>query len=286
MPTKKDYYNILGVDKKASQKEIKSAYRKLALKYHPDRNKAKDAEAKFKEINEAYQVLSDEKKRQAYDQFGHAAFNAGAGMGANPFSGGASSGPFTWTYRTSSGGSGQNPFGDFDFSDPFDIFESFFGGGFGGKVRKRYRLKVDFMDAIKGTVKEIEADGKKRKIKIPAGANNGTKIRFDDFTVILEVNSHKRYKREGYDLFVDEKIPLTTSVLGGKQEVKLLDKKIKLKIRPGTASHTLVRLRGEGVPHLRGRGKGDFYVRFIIDVPDKLDKKQKDLLQKLKETGI
>ena len=163
MPTKRDYYEILGLHKSASQAEIKSAYRKMALKYHPDKNKAADAEEKFKEINEAYQVLSDKKKRDAYDQFGHSAFNAAGGVGGNPFAGGFRQGPFTYTYTSS----GQNPFGNMDFSDPFEIFEQFFGGGFAQTARRpRYSLSISFMEAVKGVSKEVKIGNQEREIKV------------------------------------------------------------------------------------------------------------------------
>ena len=144
MATKRDYYEILGLSKSASLAEIKAAYRKLALQWHPDRNKSPNANEKFKEINEAYAVLSDSKKKETYDQFGHAAFQPGAGgMGGqpgNPFGGGfGRQGPFQYYYSTngspSSGGGGM-PFGE-DFIDPFEIFEQFFGGGFGGRSSRR-----------------------------------------------------------------------------------------------------------------------------------------------------
>jgi len=283
MATKRDYYEILGLKKDAIQKDVKSAYRKMALKYHPDKNKAADAEEKFKEINEAYQVLSDTKKRQAYDQFGHSAFSgAGGGAGGNPFAGGHQQGPFTWSYSSS----GQNPFGGADFSDPFKIFETFFGGGFGRKRKPRYSLTIDFMDAVKGASKEVEIDGKKRTIKIPAGANDGTRLSFSEFEVSFNVRNHKRFKREGYDLFVDEIIPFTAAATGGKINVQLIDKSLKLKVRAGTKSHTLVRLRGEGVQHLRRRGRGDMYVRLIVDIPAKLSREQKKLLERLKDSGL
>jgi len=291
MVTNKDYYEILGVSKDASDKDIKAAYRKLALKWHPDKHPEDKAQAeeKFKEINEAYQVLSDPKKRKQYDQFGHAAFDPASGMGANPFAGGFKQGPFTWTYTTTSG-----DFNDYDFADPFEIFEQFFGGGFarsgGGfhqtKPRPRYSLTVDFMDALKGATKEVVIEGKKRKIKIPAGADDGTRIRFKDFDVTLDVKPDPRYKRDGYNLFLDQHIPYSTATLGGVVEVELPDKKLKLKVRPGTKSHTLVRLRGEGVPMLRSKGKGDLYVRLIVDVPDKLTSEQKEVVEKLKEVGL
>ncbi|MGD9129663.1 MAG: DnaJ C-terminal domain-containing protein [Candidatus Woesebacteria bacterium] len=284
MSNKRDYYEVLGLKKDATDQAIKSAYRKMALKYHPDKNKAKDAEEKFKEINEAYQVLSDKKKRQTYDQFGHSAFNAGAAGGANPFGGGFQSGPFTWSYSTT----GANPFDGFDFGDPFEIFESFFGGaGFRqARRRPRYTLKIDFIEAVKGTNKEVEIEGKKQKIKVPAGVNDGTRIRFDEFDISFDVAAHPQFKRDGYDLFIDKKINLSTACLGGKIEVPTVDKKLKMKVRSGTQSHTLVRLRGEGVPHIRGRGKGDLYVRLIVEIPEDLTREQKKLLEQLKENGL
>ncbi len=295
MPTKRDYYDILGIKKDASESEIKSAYRKMALKYHPDRNDEEDAEEKFKEINEAYQILSDPEKRKAYDQFGHAAFDPASGMGAGSGAGfggfggfGGQSGPFTWTYRSTGGAGGQNPFSNQDFADPFEIFESFFGGNFarqyaGQQRRKRYTLTVSFMEAVKGTEKEITIDGEKHKIKVPAGADDGTRIRFEDFDISLDVKPHSKFKRDGYDVFIEQEIPFTLAALGGKVEVPTLDNTLKIKVRPGTQSHTLVRLRSEGVKHLRGRGRGDLYVRLIVKVPEDLTSKQRNLLEELKQ---
>jgi len=281
MTSKRDYYEILGLERSATADDIKKAYRKLALKYHPDRNKEDNAEAKFKEINEAYEVLKDAKKRQSYDQFGHAAFDAAAGMGSNPFAGGFRQGPFTYTYSTG----GQNPFGGADFSDPFDIFEQFFGGGFAQAARRpRYSLQVDFMEAVKGATKTVKIDGKEHTIKIPAGADDGTRIRFENFDVTLDVRPHPKFRREGYDLFLDQEIDFVTATLGGKIKVPALEEELTLIVRAGTQSHTLVRLRDEGVPYLRGRGKGDLYVRLIVKVPDKLTKDQKKLLEQYRKT--
>src|ERR1035437_7490212 len=153
MATKTDYYDILGVSKSASADEIKKAYRKQALEWHADRHQAdkEAAEKRFKEINEAYQVLSDPQKKAAFDQYGSAAFTPGGQAGGNPFAGGfgGQGGPFTYTYT----GGGESPFGNVDFGDPFDIFESFFGGGnpFGGAQRRqqipRYLIGLTFMEA-------------------------------------------------------------------------------------------------------------------------------------------
>lgn len=284
MSTKRDYYEILGVTKTASASEIKAAYRKMALKWHPDKNQDNKAasEEKFKEINEAYQVLSDTQKKQQYDQFGHAAFDPASGMGGNPFAGGSRQGPFTYTYST-----GGSPFGDTDFGDPFEIFEQFFGGGFSRAAqRPRYSMHVEFLEAVRGVTKEVQIDGKKHKIKVPAGANDGTRIRFDNFDVTISVGTHPHYKRDGADLFVDHNVSFSLASLGGTTEVDTVDNKLKLKVRAGTASHTLVRLRGEGVPHLQHSGKGDLYVRLIVEVPSKLSSEQKRAIELLSQLEL
>ncbi|MFZ5376516.1 MAG: DnaJ C-terminal domain-containing protein [Patescibacteria group bacterium] len=315
MPTKRDFYEVLGVNKSASEAELKSAYKKMALKWHPDRHSKspeskKEAEEKFKEINQAYQILSDKQKRAAYDQFGHAAFDPASGMGGaggpfsggfggNPFAGGNpfggaggfQNGPFTWTYTSGPGGfggqGGQAGQGDFDFSDPFEIFESIFGGGMGGfgraARRPRYSLQVEFLDAALGTTKEVTIDGKKHKIKVPAGANDGTRIRYENFDITIDVMPDKRFKRDGYDIFVDQPISFTTAALGGEIEVPTLTGKLRMKVRPGTQSHSLVRLRDEGVQRLQQKGKGDLYVRLIVEVPEKLSREQKRILEELRE---
>ncbi len=290
MATKRDFYEVLGVSKTASAAELKSAYRKLALQWHPDKNKSPEANDKFKEINEAYSVLSDEKKRQTYDQFGHSAFAPGSGMGGgggNPWGG---QGPFSYTYSSSGG----NPFGGSDFVDPFEIFEQFFGGGFGGvrgQARPRrdvYQLTISFMDAVHGVSKEIHVpkgqagEGSvKKTIKIPAGVDTGSRIRFDEFDVVLEVAPDKQYHREGNDLVVEQNITFVQAALGAVIEVPTIDGPLKIRVQPGTQPGTLVRLRGKGVPHVRGGGRGDAYVKIQLHVPTHLTRKQKELLEEL-----
>lgn len=300
----KDFYSVLGVKKDATKADIKSAYRKLALKWHPDKNKEEDADKKFKEINNAYEVLSDEEKRKAYDQFGHDAYQkygkrAGAagpgagGAGFDPFGGfggqgGAQqTGPFTWTY-TSGGGAGGNPFGDFDFggSDPFDIFEQFFGGGFGRAQRRpSYETTITFDQAFDGIEKEVTIEGKPKKVKIPAGINDGTTIRFNEFDLVVSVKPSKTFKREGQDVYVKVEVPFTQAILGSSIDVPTLEgKKVKIKVKPGTEHGSMLRLQGKGMPHPQKLKRGDQYIVFDVTFPKKLSKKQKDLIKQLDKT--
>lgn len=285
MVTQRDYYDILGVDKTAGPAEIKKAYRQLALKYHPDKNQEKGAADKFKKVTEAYEVLSDEQKRQTYDQFGHAAFDQAAGFGRQgPFSQSQRSGPFTYTYSTAGGAS---PFSGFDFSDPFEIFESFFGGASPfrrGPQLVRYGLTLEFMEAVKGIEKTIIHRGKEHSIKIPPGVNDGTRIQFKDFIVSIDVKPDPVFKRDGDDVFINQEIPFTLAILGGETEIPTLGGEIKIKIRPGTQPNTMVRLRGKGINHPRGYGKGDQYIRLVITMPQRLTREQKKLLQQFKQT--
>ena len=289
MPTKRDYYEILGVNKDATQAEVKAAYRKMALQYHPDRNKEADAESKFKEINEAYEILSNEKKRQAYDQFGHAALDPRSGGFGGLWQAGRSgrSGPFTYTYTTSGGG--PSPFGDFgfDFSDPFDIFEQFFGGASpfapARQARTHYSINIDFMEAAKGAERTIIHQGQEYKIKIPPGANDGTRIQFGDFVVSVNVAPHKTFKRDGYDVFSDVEVPFTTAALGGTIEVETLEGRVKLKVRPGTQPNTMIRLKGKGIERLRGGGRGDHYVRLVMMIPKEMTREQRQLMRQMAE---
>jgi len=291
MPTKRDYYDVLGVSRNASLEEIKKAYRKLALEWHPDRNKSPQAEERFKEINEAYEVLSDPEKRAAYDQFGHAAFTPG-GMGEfEGFPGGFTrtykKGPFTYTYTTF----GSSPFEGFGFdfegfSDPFEIFEQFFGGSPFRETRQipRYGLTLSFLEAAKGCEKEIIIDGKKRKIRIPPGVEDGTRIKFSDFYVTIDVKPDKIFQREGDDIFVNQEISLGTAILGGVIEVPTIDGPVKLKIRPGTQPGTMIRLRGRGIKRLHSYNRGDQYIRLLVKIPEKLTPRQKELIKEFEKS--
>ncbi len=280
-----DYYSILGVNKTASLDEIKKAYRKLALEYHPDRNKSKDAEAKFKEVTKAYEVLANDEKRKMYDQVGHSAYEQGAGQ--NPYGGqGGQYGPFNYTYSNNGGGFDFN-FGG--YSDPFEIFEQFFGGGspFGGRQRRPvYSARITFMEAAKGTEKEVVVNGEKQKIKIPAGVDSGSRIRFEKYDIVLDVASDPRFEREGSEIISEKEVSIAQAALGDEVEVETIDGPLKIKIPEGTQPGILIRLNGRGMPHLRGSGRGNHYVRIKVSVPKKLNKKQKELLEEFRKEEL
>jgi len=295
----KDYYKTLGVDKKASSDEIKKAYRKLAREWHPDVAKDKpDADAKFKEINEAYQVLGDEDKRKQYDQFGSNFKNNAGGQdpfgGSNPFgqNGGFSGGGFQWSSSTQGG------------VDPFDIFEQVFGfRGFGG-TRKgrnfRYSLQIDFVDAIRGLKETISVDGHKLKINIPPGVSDGTQIKFagkgekiengepGDLYIVISIKPNPNMVRRGDDIFSLEEISIKQAILGDKIDIKVVDPNsntgfntVKMKIPKGTQPNTKFRLKGKGMPRMHGSGRGNHYVTVNIEIPKKLNKKQKEAISEL-----
>lgn len=314
MATKRDFYEILGVPRGSSIEEIKKAYLKLARQYHPDVsvNKAQ-AEEKMKEINEAYSVLSDPKKKQAYDQFGHAAFGQTGGYGQGfggfagwpfgPQSGTGRQGPFTYTYSTTGPGGG---FEEVDLGDLFgeggDILEMFFGGGRRSPRRGRdvrYSLTVDFAAAVRGLEREIAVGGKKLKVRVPAGARTGTQLRFagqgepgprglpaGDLYLQLNVQPHPELVREDDDTFLVEEITFDQAILGDTLRIPVVDPASpagvgvkELKIPPGTQPDTEFRLRGMGMPRLRG-GRGDAYIKIKIVIPKKLTREQREILEK------
>lgn len=283
---KKDFYNILGLSKSATEQEIKSAYRKLARAHHPDVDKTPGASERFKEISEAYQVLSDPQKRATYDQFGSAAFEPGAGsQGENPFAGGNPFGGFSYSY--SSGGA-SNMGG---FEDPFELFSQIFGmGGFGGgrsyRQNPTYQLEIDFEDAVNGVTKHVQIpgeDGRKKEltIKIPVGVDNGTRMRFEGVDIIFRIRRHPDFIRDGSDIFSDINLSIPQAVLGDIVEVKTVWGKVNLKVPSGTESGVLIKIKGQGMPSLRGSGKGDHFVRVKLDIPKKLTSEEKDLYERL-----
>ena len=350
---KRDYYEVLGVDKGASADQIKSAYRKKAIKHHPDKNKGdKSAEDKFKEASEAYHVLSNSERKQNYDNFGHAAFE--------------------------NGGGGRGGFGNFDFSNHFsDIFEDFFGEGFGGGGRRsrrsnnrgsdlRYDLSISLEESYTGKKQDIKfstsekcdtcsgsgskpghdagscsmcgghgqvrssqgfftvqqtcpqcsgsgemitnpcascgGQGKKQASKrlsvtIPKGVDDGTRIRLagkgeagsrgasnGDLYLFINVYSHELFKRSDENLFFECPISIADAALGTSIEIPTINGgKAKIKIPQGTQSGKQFRLKGKGMPYMRGSGTGDLYVQVNTEVPVSLNKEQKELLEKFRE---
>jgi len=306
----KDYYEILGLKKDASDADIKKAYRKLAREHHPDMVDESDknaAEKRFKDINEAYQVLSDPQKRKMYDQYGHTGGKSPFGQG---FSGGQQAGgawgPFTYTYSTSGGRPGG--FNDFD---PFDIFEDFFGfRGFTGRRAPKkgknlyYQLHIDFKDAVYGVEKSINIESGKVKVKIPAGVNDRTEIRFagkgmpgpnevpsGDLFLNIRVRLPDHYKRIGNTLVTTVEVDMVQAALGDTVEVWAVDLrskdalgKVKVKIPAGTQPGTQIRLKGKGMPRVNNGSRGDIIVQVHVKVPKGLSKKQKKILNDYLDT--
>lgn len=306
MATNKDYYDILGVSKGVSDDEIKKAYRKKAREHHPDMVAKEDkaaAENRFKEINEAYQVLSDPQRRKMYDQFGHAGPGFAGADGQEPFGGFTGQwGPFTYTYSTA----GSSPFGDFD---PLDVFEEVFGfRGFGGSRKPRrgknlyYEMHLDFAEAVKGVERKIKVESGTVTVKVPAGVRSGTEMRFagkgvpgpsgtppGDLLLSVRVSTPRQFQRAGDHLATAIELDFIQAVLGDTIEIPVIDPesttgvgKAKLKIPSGTQPGSQFRLRGKGMPKLRGHGRGDIVVQVFVKIPQRLSRKQKKLLEEYK----
>ncbi len=307
----KDYYKILGVSRNASAEEIKKAYRKLALKYHPDRNpNNKEAEERFKEINEAYAVLSDPEKRRQYDTFGADSFSQR--FSTEDIFRGFDLGEILREFGFATGGRTQN------------IFTQFFtgGGGFGSGgygspfedmgVHHRsaqkgrdisYELSLTLEEIAQGAQKTISyfLDGKRESVsvKIPKGIEPGKKLRLQgkgypgerggpsgDLYILIKELPHQTFKREGQDLVVKKEVPFSLLILGGEIEVPTLTGQVRLKVPPGTPSGVKLRVKGHGLPKLGRDEVGDLYVEVLPIVPKRITPRQRELILGLREEGL
>jgi DnaJ-class molecular chaperone len=288
---KRDYYEVLGVSKGASQDEIKRAFRKQAVKLHPD--KETGDEAKFKELNEAYEVLSNEQKRQAYDQFGHAAGadQAGGGpTGGNPFGGAQGFDGVQFDFSGFNGGGGMG-----------DLFDMFFRGAQNQTRDVEIALTIDFMDAAKGVTKELslrvadrKSGGRKQediKVKIPAGIDDGQSIKLEgkgeinaqgqrgDLYVHVRVRPHKSLRRDGPNIISQITLDMADAALGTEVDVETLDGEVTVKIPAGSEPGKVVKISGEGLPIIGTNRKGDHLIAINIEVPKKLNHKQRKALE-------
>jgi molecular chaperone DnaJ len=314
---KQDYYSILSVARNASQDEIKKTYRKLAMKFHPDKNPGnKQAEDKFKQITEAYEILSDEKKRASYDQFGHAGVGGGPG-GFGGSSGGAGGfGGFGGGPGSRNGGPTGDPFQDI-FGEVFgDIFRGTQSGqrdsGFGSRGARptrgadlRYTLNLSFEEAAQGCEKPIQfirirnssEETTKLMVTVPAGVKSGQRLKLrgegdggghggspGDLYVIINIQEHSLFTRENHDCYLDLPILFTDAILGAQVEIPTLSGKASLRVPPGAHSGQILRLKGKGFPKVGGFGAGDMLVKILIDVPEYLTNDQKELVDKLAKT--
>ncbi|MBY9013681.1 MAG: J domain-containing protein [Candidatus Lokiarchaeota archaeon] len=335
----KDYYNVLGIDKSASKEDIKRAFRKLARKYHPDVNpgEGKSGE-KFKEINEAYTLLNDDKKREMYDKFGVVEGDSSTYQQGGSTPGGvrAQRSPDGRTYYYSTSGSPDN----FDFSEIFgnsrsfkknqtsgshdffndlgDIFDVYTNRGGSTRARStqaqnypregedlRYDMEINFMEAFNGGKREVQykdpATGSNQTLTltIPRGVRNDQKLRLKgkgmpgenggtpgDLYIAIHIKNHKLFKRDGDDIHVDQEIPFTTATLGGRIEVPGIEKPINVTVPPGTKDSTVLRLKEKGFYKLNSEERGNQLVRVKIKIPKRVNKKQKELLELLKATGL
>jgi curved DNA-binding protein len=288
----KDYYKILGVERKASADDIRKAYRKLAMQHHPDKNPGdKKAEDKFKEINEAYQVLSDEQKRSRYDQLGSAYSNFRT-SGGRP-------GDFQWDDWFQQNAQQQRGYANAE--DPFggaggfsDFFRSIFGEAVRSSARNQaaqqgYQQEVDitFQEAYDGTMRQLQTNSRKLQVRIPAGVKTGSKVRVAgagpeglDLYLMVNVTDEDRFERNGQDLYTTSILSVFTLILGGDTDVETPTGKVKLSIPPGTQTDQVFRLAGRGMPHLKNPNtKGDLFVKLKVQVPKYLSSKQRELLE-------
>jgi DnaJ-class molecular chaperone len=306
MANKDDYYQILGVAKTANEDELKKAYRKLAMKYHPDKNPGdKKAEDMFKRVSEAYDVLRDPQKRSLYDQFGNVDPRMAGGFG------GSKDNPFK------NAGFDQNFRGFHDFyqertTESFqDLFSEIFGDMFGGASPRRqrgtdlkYTIHINFEEAARGTKKTIsfmrkrggKDDTAKLEISIPAGVKDGQRLKLahegdggsspseaGDLYVVVNVREHPLFKRNGNDIYFDLPISFTQATLGANLSVPTLTGSAQITIPAGTASGKNLRLKGKGFPSVSGGTSGDLYIKVLIDAPASVSSKAKSLLLELEK---
>ena len=297
----KDYYETLGIARNASTDDIRKAYRKLAMQYHPDRNPGdKQAEERFKEINEAYQVLNDPQKRAHYDRVGSAYSNWQRR--------GAPSGGFDWSqWAGGTPGGTRVEYGD--LNDLFggegglfsEFFRTIFGGGMGasGAASRstpayQQQVEISLEDAFKGATLQIQTDGKRKQVKIPPGVRTGSKVRVagagpngTDLYLIVQVKEHKNFERKGNHLHTTAKVSAFTAILGGEAEVETMTGKVKLSIPPGTQPEQVFRVAGRGMPQLKSPDiKGDLLVRLKVEIPRYLSSKQRELLEEASKLKI
>lgn len=306
----KDYYKVLGVAKSASEAEIKKAYRKLAVKYHPDKNQGnKEAEAKFKEVAEAYEVLKDPEKRKKYDELGanwkYYQQGAGTGGGYNRYTGGQPGGTsyqFEGDLNDLFGGEGGGNFSDF--------FQSFFGGGFGSSSRgasgrTTYAAKgqdyqaeanITLEEAYQGTTRMLELNEKKLRIKIKPGVSDGQLLKIKgkgapgiqggpsgDLYIKVSIAAHPLYERKETDLYKTVGVDLYTAVLGGKMDIDTFKGKVKITIAPGTESGKLLRIKERGMPYYSHPERfGNLYIKTNIKMPQDLSLEEIELFKQLK----
>jgi len=306
----RDYYKILGVDKSATEKELKQAYRRLARKYHPDVNPDKTGQDKFKEINEAYDVLSDADKRKKYDTLGanwqqYEAYQRAGGQG--PFQWG---GPGGGNYRSVTqedlesilGGLGGDTMG----GGVSDFFHTFFGGGFGGaspRAQPRSRrgqdieqdVEISLEEAYRGTTRLVDKEGRRLEIKIPAGVKPGSKVRYTgegiagamggasgDLYLRIQIAPHPTLERQGDDLKTEIPVDVYAAILGGQVHVPTLKGQLALKIPPATQSGKIFRLGGQGMPKLNQPNTfGDLYAQVRIVIPERLTPAERELFEQL-----
>ncbi|MEW5941920.1 MAG: J domain-containing protein, partial [Chloroflexota bacterium] len=298
----KDYYKILGVERSASAEDIRKAYRKLALQYHPDRNPGnKQAEDRFKDINEAYQVLSDSQKRARYDQLG-SAYSNWQQRGGRP-------GDFDWGQWMGGMPGGtrvevgdlNDIFGDGMFSD---FFRSLFGGmgasprtfrqaqgGASSRARPmtgyQQPVSISLAEAYTGTTRQLQSESRRLQVKIPAGVQNGSKVRVPgagpegtDVYLVVEIADDPRFERDGANLHTVAPVDVFALLLGGEADVETMTGKVKLNIPAGTQPDQVFRLAGRGMPQVNKKdAKGDLYVRLKVIVPKYLSPKQRELLE-------